>query len=791
MKKILSITLLFIWLFCMGKNSDLVFVDASLNHFPVIKLEKDQNLFHLFSHGKPGRLFINGEWLGKEKLFEFLKKKINGKKELLIYGCEFAKGKEGVEAVTYLEKKLKVKISASTDITGYNGNWILEYGKSSHALQIPSYCGDLQLDNIHYLNPVVFTNYTLDITQEYIYLSTPSISAINVSVNFASGIGSPRMSVLDLTTNIATIVTNGSITLDNAQPKRISFVNTSDLIIAPGQSPITLPSVNAGTIISGNAAGLVFTSTGNFYVNYRGRHTNHAGTVLTKGRAALGTEFRWGGAPTQNTTATADVGNILSVMATDDNTNIEISNLKPGMEFLNGSSSTPLIGNSFYRSLQKGETFILYAPVKTGGATIQDTGWIGAKIVSNKNVSVIVGGLMMLGAAGTARDFGLDQLVPVNQIGLEYIVMQGAGGNNERVIVVATADNTTVSLNGSGTPLTTLANAGDYAIINAAGNFNANGNMFIKTSKPSYVYHKIYGSSGGATNNIVVVAPLSCFGQNEIDLIPDAHKIGNTGYDNTTLSVLTTTGNTPTVTINGAPVTPTQIAASVDGNADWVSYRYLIGDAVNNVKNVRVTSTGIIQADLLGADTNAGFGGYFSGFGTSPIVNISLSTPYPQACIGQSTLSVAAGLGTYQWFKNGVAIPTAINNTYTLPVTDTSPAEYSIVVTTLGGCTIDSNFVTSDTCPCSKPGAVGTPNSGTKVGISIRDVRSSANWPLDVNNGFITLESNNKGLVITRISDPETAIAQPVEGMIVYDIDDNCIKLYNGTSWNCIQQTCN
>jgi hypothetical protein len=774
----------------MGKNSDPVFIDTSLESFPAVK-QQDQNTFHLFSHGKPGSLFIDGKWLGKEKLAEFLKDKVENKKELLIYGCEFAKGEKGREAVRYLEEKLEVTVSASTDITGFNGNWVLEYGKSPHTMKLPLYRGNLQLDNIHYLNPVVFTNYPLDITQEYVYLSTPSVSAITVTVNFASGTGSPRISVLDLSTNTSAIVTNGAITLSNAQPKRISFVNASDVIIAPGQSPITLSSVNAGTIISGATAGLLFTSTGDFYVNYRGRHTNHAGTVLTKGQAALGTEFRWGGTPTQNTTATADVGNILSIMATDDNTNIEISNLKPGMEFLNGTDPTPLTGTSFYRTLQKGETFILYAPVKTGGATIQDTGWIGAKILSNKNVSVVVGGLMMLGAAGTARDFGLDQLVPVNQIGVEYIVMQGAGGNNERVIVVATADNTTVSLNGSAIPFTTLANAGDYVIINAGGNFNANGNMFIKTGKPSYVYHKIYGSSGGATNNIVVVAPLSCFGQNEIDLIPDAHKIGNTGYDNTTLSVLTTTGDTPAVTINGTPVTPTQAAAAVDGNADWVSYRYLVGDAVNDVKNVRVTSTGTIQADLLGADTNAGFGGYFSGFGTSPIVNISLSTPYPQACIGQSTLSVPGGLGTYQWYKNGTVIPAATNNTYTLPVTDTTPAEYSIAVTTPGGCTINSNFVTSDTCPCSKPGAMGTPNDGTRVGISIRNARSSANWPFDVNNGFIALESNDKGFVITRITNPETAIAQPVEGMIVYDTDDNCIKLYNGTSWNCIQQTCN
>ncbi|MCE3074614.1 DUF4347 domain-containing protein [Chryseobacterium gwangjuense] len=789
MKKRIFIAFLLILLLYMGKMRASIFLDLALIDLK-IKSRDHTKAFHLLSHGKPGKLYINGHWLDQEGIYRFLIDKVKNKNELLIYGCEFAKGKKGIEVVKYLEKKLKVKVSASTDITGKDGNWILEYGNSPNTLK-PVYKGNLQLDNLHYLNPVVFTNYPLDITQEFVYLSTPSVSDINVTINFASGNGSPRISVLDLSSNTSSIITNGSVILNSSQPKRISFVNSADVILLPGQSPVTLSSTAAGTIISGNSAGLVFNSASNFYVNYRGRQLNHAGTVLTKGKAALGKEFRWGGTPIQNSTASTDVGNVLSIMATDDDTNINISDLDPGMEFLNGSNPTPLIGTSLYRTLQKGETFILYAPVKTNGVSIQDTGWLGAKIVSNKDVSVVVGGLMMLGASGTARDFGLDQLVPVSQIGVEYIVMQGAGGNNERVIVVATDDNTMVYLNGSLTPIATLVNAGDYTVINASGNFNANQNLYLKTNKPSYVYHKIYGSSGGATNNIVLVAPLSCFGQNEINLISDAHKIGNTGYANTVLSVLSASGATPVVTINGTPVIPSQSAGSVDGNVNWVSYRYAIGDAVNDVKNVKVTSTAPIQADLLGADTNAGFGGYFSGFGTLPIVTISLSTPYEQPCIGQSTLSVPAGLGTYQWYKNGTIISAATNNVYVLPATDTTSAEYSVIVITPGGCEIHSDFVVSDICPCSKPGAIGTPNSGTKLGITIRDVRSSNNWPHDVNNGFLALESNDKGFVITRLSDPETAITQPVEGMIVYDTDDNCIKLYNGTSWNCIQQTCN
>lgn len=791
MKSKLSLIILLLAILYSNHFYGKIYIDQSLSRFPVIKTDNENEVLHIFSHGRPGQLFINHQWMGKEQILTFIKNKLQSEKELLLYGCEFAKGEKGKEAIHYLERELGISISASEDITGAAGNWILEYGKSPHTIHVLYYSENLQLDNLHYLNPVLFTNYANDMTEEYIYLSTPSTSNITISVNFASGIGSPRMSVYNISNATSSIITNGLITFNNSSPRRIIFVNNSNTILAPGLSPITLPSTSAGIIVSGNTAGLIFSSTDNFYVNYMGRQINHAGSVLTKGKSALGKEFRWGGAPTQYTTSNTDVGNILSIMATENDTNIEVSNIKPGVEFLNGSNPTKLTGTSFSRTLQKGESFILYAPVKNNSLSIQDTGWLGAKVASNKDICVVAGGLMMLGGNGSSRDIGLDQLVPVNQIGTDYIVMQGNGGSNERIIVVATENNTTVFVNGSSTPITTLTNAGDYTILNAAGNFNSNGNLYVKTGKPSYVYHKIYGSSSAATNNIVLVTPLSCFGENEINLIPDAHKIGNTPYSNTQLSVLAISGNPPTVTINGTAVSPFQSGAAVTGNSTWVSYKYLIGDASTAVKNVRVFSARPIQADLLGADSNAGFGGYYSGFGTTPIVNITFNTSYPKACQGVSILSVPSGLGTYQWYKDGVAIPGATSSSLPLSSVAATSSEYNVIVTIPGGCTIGSNFILSDTCPCSKPGTVGTPDSGTKFGISIRDNRSTNNWPNDINNGFISLESNTQGFVITRIANPDISITNPVEGMIVYDTDNSCIKLYNGTSWNCIEQTCN
>lgn len=112
----------------------------------------------------------------------------------------------------------------------------------------------------------------------------------------------------------------------------------------------------------------------------------------------------------------------------------------------------------------------------------------------------------------------------------------------------------------------------------------------------------------------------------------------------------------------------------------------------------------------------------------------------------------------------------------------------SLVISTQG-----ANDPTLDfECPldiCVKPGntqGIGLP---TQTGIStLQNPRTT--WPKDIPNGFIALDSKNKGMVISRMENT-TGILQPVEGMLVYDTSANCVKMYNGNAWNCINQSCN
>ncbi|CAI8771656.1 hypothetical protein [Chryseobacterium sp. IT-36CA2] len=85
-----------------------------------------------------------------------------------------------------------------------------------------------------------------------------------------------------------------------------------------------------------------------------------------------------------------------------------------------------------------------------------------------------------------------------------------------------------------------------------------------------------------------------------------------------------------------------------------------------------------------------------------------------------------------------------------------------------------------------------TPNNSpadmiTKIGITTQSKQNG--WPEGIPNGAVALESKTKGFVITRTQ--SSAIVNPVEGMLIYDTVSKCMKLYNGTSWNCVVRSCN
>jgi len=123
-----------------------------------------------------------------------------------------------------------------------------------------------------------------------------------------------------------------------------------------------------------------------------------------------------------------------------------------------------------------------------------------------------------------------------------------------------------------------------------------------------------------------------------------------------------------------------------------------------------------------------------------------------------------------------------------------SPFRYTIK--DAANLTSNQATVTTAVDYCTKPGMPGTPEVYTDLGISTLSSRFK-NWPAGpgisnggIPNGALALESSDKGLVITRVADT-SVIVSPVKGMIVYDRTAQCVKLYNGSVWNCIKRSCN
>lgn len=56
-------------------------------------------------------------------------------------------------------------------------------------------------------------------------------------------------------------------------------------------------------------------------------------------------------------------------------------------------------------------------------------------------------------------------------------------------------------------------------------------------------------------------------------------------------------------------------------------------------------------------------------------------------------------------------------------------------------------------------------------------------------NSILELESNNKVLVITRISTSEMNAISPLRGALIYNTDEECVFVYDGTLWKSLCET--
>jgi len=494
-----------------------------------------------------------------------------------------------------------------------------------------AFVGHAQLSDLHYLPPLKQGRDRQGIDRQAIYLSTPEPTSF--TVNAYRG------------TNTAPIATFN-----------ISKTNPAVYTLGRGDNNITLVN-NANTGIVLNNSGLRFESpSGNrFYVNYRGYSSAQAASLTSKGRVAMGTRFKWGGIP--NLGAHSSKSNTLGIMATQDNTVVTLSGYDPNCVFRQGNNVAGITDNTYTITLNTNESFVFENYVGNSPTAASREGWIGASIVADKDI-VISNGMLNYGRQANAsnRDAGIDQPVPENRLGKEYVFVRGGGHSNgltEFPFIIAVSDNTQIFINGSTTPIATIDNGDYFAVPSSFYSSNSAGaNMLVETSKDVYAYQNLAGSTGVQTAGLNFVAPVNCLLPDVMDNIPDIRNIaGSTVNGGVTIIAAVNTPDSNITVTHGSGIATLPPSRPVLGSTDWKTYYIpsLNGD-------VSVQSTGPMAVGFFGVNNNQGVAGYFSGFDTVP--EVRLEVVGGGGCLPNSDVAEVTGnFDAYQWFFDGVLVP--------------------------------------------------------------------------------------------------------------------------------------
>lgn len=607
-----------------------------------------------------------------------------------------------------------------------------------------------QFSKIHYIPPLSGTNDVSGSAQEqYLYISTPTATPVNFRIIQLGG---------------ATI--NATVSKTTPYVFNAGFGVNTQLMVQ--KSDVNTIQSNKGYII--DADDLVYVS-----VRIIAGNGNQSGAVVSKGLAALGTQFRIGSL--QNTNPSLSFGQrhytFVSVLATENNTTVQFTDIKPGVELINnaaaGNTPSSIVLNS-------GESFVMAVegpldPLAPNQLTANRDGLIGSLVSADKPIAVNCGSFTGTNADNNL-DLGFDQIVSVERTGKDYIFIKSTGQDVvERVLLVAHTNGTEIRLNGNVGAPDYVINAGQYLDLNGS-NFNAQGNLYVQSSENVFAYQTIGDNSRTdyANQELFFVPPLSCETPKLIDNIPLINQIGARTYSISKITLITKAGanlnfqingvNTPLAALSFLPgVTvagPTLVSTSL-GNYDTYIVIGLAG-------NIGVFSTAELYLAAYGTDGAATFGGFYSGFIFKPEITFNLLNVTQNNCIPNAVLRVnsLSSFDTFQWYFNGNPIPLANQNFYNplLP-------GYYYVKAAIGNC--GTNEISSDEIPISSC-PIDTDNDLANDNIDL-DFDNDGIPNCDESLGNLGVDLTDNSTITINTSGTNLPVAVPFSG----DVNGNLI----------------
>ena len=475
-------------------------------------------------------------------------------------------------------------------------------------------CASAQMDTEHWFAPMAASTSANGFFQpeNYLYLSTSETTPFPVEIY------------------------SGNVLYTTVQVSK----GSPQVIDIPYNFMMTISSSEMFTAVP---MGLHIKGTKKFFANYRFSVPNHAEIITSKGLAGVGKNFFAVMAPL--TTSKDYLNATIGIIATEDDTSVTLSGYDPAVVFSDGVSSST---RTF--TLKKGQSYIINAVSDRDPAN--RTGLIGAKIEATHPIAVTNGNFNAIYTNENLsnNDILMDQSVPVDRLGNQFILVKGNGpynNNMESALVVASEDDTRVIINGADTGI--VLNEGDYHVFGANNYVDQSRNhynMSISTTKNVYVYQLLAGVGLGsvyATGGFNFIPALSCFLPNKIDEISSINEIGQDLY-NAKLNIISEKG--ATVKVNGNVLSSLEGPFPVQGNSNWETYTVL-----NVSGNITVNSTKSVTAGIASGNGAVGYGGYFAGFSSVPVISKTGD------CYAGVLLQVDDSYDQYQWYFNGNPIP--------------------------------------------------------------------------------------------------------------------------------------
>jgi gliding motility-associated-like protein len=359
--------------------------------------------------------------------------------------------------------------------------------------------------------------------------------------------------------------------------------------------------------------GLLITATAPIMAYYEVASTVNPEIFPLKAKNALGNLFY---VPSQYARPNQVGSEAFDIVATENNSTVTIT---PTIAIQGYPPNVP-----FTISLQRGQSFSARAFDVSAGASL-----IGSKISSNRPIAVTISDDSIL--LGSGYDLIGDQLVPVNLLGNAHVVIRGQSGIGEEVYILATENQTTVSIAGAVVATLNIGQSYRYALTEEM--------VYIYADKPAYVYH-----ISGHPNELgsAIIPPVGCTGSKQMGFYRSS-----TGAF--ALMILTQNGNQDAFTLNGNPnlITATDFKVVPNTDNKWVAMfkdfptNILPANAPNLIKN----SKGLFHVGILNDLGGSSEYGYFSDYSSLDLGNASLN-----ACEGTPVI-LDAGFGkeSYLW----------------------------------------------------------------------------------------------------------------------------------------------